>query len=98
MATVIGLTADATVELIEAAKARANHTGTQPASTISDLTEVTQDMLAAFFVAGTNIAFNYNDVANTYTITSTASGIVEGIALSAYTNGLGSAAANTTAI
>jgi hypothetical protein len=98
MSTVVGLTADATVALVEAAKARSVHTGTQPASTISDLTEVSQDLVAAMVVAGTNITANYNDAAGTLTIASTASGINEGIALSAYTNGAGSAAANTTAI
>lgn len=98
MSTVVGLTADATVEIVEAAKARATHTGTQPSSTISDLTEVMQDLMSTTILPGTNVAVVYNDAAGTFTISSTASGIVEGIALSAYTNGAGSAAANTTAI
>lgn len=48
--------------------ARANHTGTQLASTISDLTEVTQDMLSTFLVAGSNVTITYNDPSNTLTI------------------------------
>ncbi len=98
MSTVVGLTADATVALVEAAKARATHTGTQTSSTISDLTEVVQDLMSTTILPGTNVAVVYNDAAGTFTISSTASGIVEGIALSAYTNGAGSASANTTAI
>lgn len=47
---------------------RANQTGVQTASTISDLTEVTQDMIASFLTAGTNITFNYNDAGNLLTI------------------------------
>lgn len=98
MSTVVGLTADATVAMIDAAKARATHTGTQLASTISDLVETTQDLMSTTLLPGTNTTITYNDAAGTITIASTASGIVEGIALSAYTNGAGSAAANTTAI
>lgn len=98
MATVVGLTAEATVELIEAAKARATHTGTQLASTISDFAEASQDLMSTTLTEGTNIDLTYNDVAGTLTITSTASGINEGIPLSAYTMGVGSASANTTAI
>jgi hypothetical protein len=49
-------------------KSRANHTGTQPASTISDLTESTQDMIASFLKAGTNITLTYNDAGNELTI------------------------------
>lgn len=54
-------------------KARANHTGTQTASTISDLTEVTQDMIASFLEAGTNITLTYNDAGNKLTIAATSS-------------------------
>lgn len=49
-------------------KNRANHTGTQPAATISDLTESTQDMIASFLKAGTNITLTYNDAGNEMTI------------------------------
>lgn len=50
---------------------RANHTGTQLASTISDFAEALDDRVAALLVAGTNITLTYNDVANTLTITAT---------------------------
>lgn len=55
--------------------ARANHTGTQLASTISDFSEATDDRVAALLVAGTNILLTYNDGANTLTIDNTASGV-----------------------
>lgn len=54
--------------------ARSNHTGTQAASTISDLAEVTQDMVGAMIVAGTNVTVSYNDVAGTLTISATGGG------------------------
>ena len=47
---------------------RTNHTGTQAAATISDLTEVAQDLMATTLVAGTNITLIYNDPAGTITI------------------------------
>lgn len=103
MATVTGLTADATAALVDTAKSRANHTGTQTASTISDLTEVMQDLMASTIVAGTNITRVYDDTAGTITLSSTASGgggstSSEGVMLSTYTAGTGTAAANTTGI
>lgn len=55
-------------------RARANHTGTQLAATISDLTETVQDIVAAFVVAGANVTVTYDDVANTFTIDSTGGG------------------------
>ena len=54
--------------------ARANHTGAQLASTISDFTEAAQDAAAALLVAGTNVTLNYNDAANTLTINATGGG------------------------
>lgn len=45
---------------------RANHTGTQLASTISDLPEVIQDTVFAA-LAGVGITFSYNDAAGTIT-------------------------------
>lgn len=54
--------------------ARSNHTGTQAASTISDLTEVTQDVVGAMIVAGTNVSVSYDDVAGTLTISATGGG------------------------
>jgi hypothetical protein len=49
-------------------KNRANHTGTQVASTISDFTEAAQDATAAMLTAGTNITLTYNDAGNALTI------------------------------
>ena len=54
--------------------ARSNHTGTQAASTISDLAEVTQDMVGAMIVAGTNVSVSYDDAAGTLTISATGGG------------------------
>lgn len=48
--------------------ARANHTGTQLASTISDFNEAVDDRVGALVVAGTNVTVTYNDAANTLTI------------------------------
>lgn len=48
--------------------ARANHTGTQLASTISDLSEAVDDRVAALIVAGTGITATYNDGAGTLTL------------------------------
>lgn len=53
---------------------RANHTGTQLASTISNFSEATDDRVAALLVAGTNITLTYNDGANTLTIDSAGGG------------------------
>ncbi len=47
---------------------RANHTGTQAASTISDFSEAVDDRVASLLVAGTNITLTYNDAANTLTV------------------------------
>lgn len=55
-------------------KNRANHTGTQTASTISDFSEAVDDRVGALLVAGTNITLNYNDAANTLTINSSGGG------------------------
>jgi hypothetical protein len=50
---------------------RANHTGTQTASTISDFSEAVDDRVAALVIGGTGITSTYNDVANTLTIATT---------------------------
>lgn len=52
-------------------RARANHTGTQPSSSISDFTEAAQDAFAAMAVAGTGVTMAYNDAGNTFTISTT---------------------------
>jgi len=57
-------------------KNRANHTGTQTASTISDFSEAVDDRVGALLVAGTNVTLNYNDAANTLTINSSGGGSV----------------------
>lgn len=54
--------------------ARANHTGTQTASTISDFSEAVDDRVASLLVAGANITLTYNDVSNTLTIASSGGG------------------------
>ncbi len=54
--------------------ARANHTGTQTASTISDFSEAVDDRVASLLVAGANITLTYNDAAGTLTIDSTSGG------------------------
>lgn len=51
---------------------RVNHTGTQTASTISDLSEAVDDRVAALLIQGANITLNYNDTANTLTISAVA--------------------------
>lgn len=53
--------------------ARANHTGTQLSSTISDFVEAVQDRLGADLVAGTGVTLVYDD-AGTGRVTITASG------------------------
>jgi hypothetical protein len=51
--------------------ARANHTGTQTASTVSDFAEAVDDRVAALLVAGSNVTLTYNDGANTLTVAAT---------------------------
>jgi hypothetical protein len=59
---------------LEAAKARANHTGVQPASTISDLAEVVQDLVAALLQPGSGVSLVYDDALGALVISSTISG------------------------
>lgn len=56
---------------------RANHTGSQEASTISDLTEAVADIIANALEAGTGISVSYNDATGKITI-STNDEVVEG--------------------
>ncbi|MDB4952091.1 MAG: hypothetical protein JWM27_4740 [Gemmatimonadetes bacterium] len=68
----------ATVDQIDAASleggdsayhlARAHHSGTQLAATISDLTETVQDLVGALVASGANITATYNDGAGTLTL------------------------------
>ncbi|HET7736441.1 MAG TPA: hypothetical protein VFK52_10725 [Nocardioidaceae bacterium] len=48
---------------------RANHTGTQTASTISDLTEAIQDAVGAMATDSATVDFTYDDTAGTLTAT-----------------------------
>ena len=58
----------------DADRARANHTGTQLAATVSDFAEAVDDRVAALLVQGANITLTYNDASNTLTIASTGGG------------------------
>lgn len=51
--------------------ARENHTGTQSAASISDFAEAVQDVVGAFFGAGTGVSVSYDDAANTLTVSAT---------------------------
>ncbi len=53
---------------------RANHTGTQLATTISDFSEAVDDRVAALLAAGAGISLAYDDTANTLTIATSAIG------------------------
>lgn len=66
-----GATANATDAQL---RDRSTHTGTQTASTISDLTEAVQDIAGAAIVAGTNVTVNYNDTTGQITISATGGG------------------------
>jgi hypothetical protein len=57
-----------------AAKDRATHTGTQLASTISDLTEAVQDIVASTLVQGSGMTITYNDAAGTITLVAAGGG------------------------
>lgn len=70
-----GIATGATANSTDAAlRDRSTHTGTQAASTISDLAEVTQDMVGAMIVAGTNVSVSYDDAAGTLTISAMGGG------------------------
>lgn len=63
-AAIAAAASDATTKA-DAAKARSTHTGTQLASTISDLTEAIQDVVGALALGGSGLTATYNDGANT---------------------------------
>lgn len=74
-ANTITITTTATANSSDAALLnRANHTGTQTAATISNLTETVQDIVGAMVVAGANMTVAYDDPAGTITFTSTGGG------------------------
>jgi lysophospholipase L1-like esterase len=47
---------------------------THVSANVSDLTETVQDIVSSLLIAGTNVTVNYDDVANTFTINSSAGG------------------------
>lgn len=74
-AKLAGIATSATANSSDAALlARANHTGTQVASTIQDFAEALDDRVASLLVAGANITLNYNDPSGTLTISSAITG------------------------
>lgn len=74
-AKLAGIAANATANASDAALlARANHTGTQVAATIQDLTETVQDIVGAMVIAGSNITLNYNDTNGTLQVSAAGGG------------------------
>lgn len=55
--------------------ARANHTGTQTAATISDLSEAVDDRVSTLIVGGTRLGTVYDDVAGSLTLNVDATGL-----------------------
>lgn len=65
-----GIAAGATQNSTDAAlRDRSTHTGSQPSSTISDFPEAAQDAVAALLAGTSGVTLNYDDAANTLTIT-----------------------------
>lgn len=56
--------------------ARANHTGTQTSTTISDFAEAARDVIGAALTAGTNITITVNDTSNTISISTNATRVL----------------------
>jgi hypothetical protein len=70
-----GVAAGATANATDAQlRDRATHTGTQTASTISDLSETVYDLVAAILTPGTNVTLNEDDTTNTITVNSSGGG------------------------
>jgi hypothetical protein len=75
----IDMNVDEVVDVLEPTVLdRANHTGTQLASTISDFSEATDDRLNSLLVAGANISLTYSDVGNTLTVANTGVNTIAG--------------------
>jgi hypothetical protein len=90
-----GVAASAGAGLSDAALLdRANHTGQQAASTISDLVEAVQDIIGAMVAASGGA---YNDAANTITLPGNLTAQDEGSTLSAIINTVNVAGAGATA-
>lgn len=68
--------ANSTLHFHDSDRSRANHTGTQTASTISDFSEAVDDRVNALLVEGANITLTYNDGANTLTIDAASGGLL----------------------
>lgn len=66
--------ADTTLHFHNTDRDRANHTGTQLSTTISDFAEAVDDRVSSLLVAGSNVTLTYNDAANTLTIASSGGG------------------------
>jgi len=64
---------DAVAESFDDAKDRSQHTGTQPASSISDFEEAVQDILGGAVEAGPNISVGYNDSTGKLVLSATGS-------------------------
>ena len=58
-------------------RARANHTGTQLASTISDFSEAVDDRADALIIPGSGMVKAYDDAANTLTLHSSGAGVTD---------------------
>jgi hypothetical protein len=89
-ANTITISTTATVNSTDAAlRDRSTHTGSQTASTISDLTEAVQDVVGALVAAGYGVTVTYDDSGNTETVaaslTKVASVIPSDVAMSANT-------------
>jgi len=76
--------------------ARSNHTGQQPASTISDFSEAVDDRVSSLLVAGTNITFTYDDPSNTLTIDAAAGAGQAGVQFQDEGSNLGTSGTATT--
>lgn len=69
---------DSTLHYHASDRDRANHTGTQESSTISDFTEATQDAIGSILADSATIDFTYNDGTPSITATVIQSGIDHG--------------------
>ena len=65
---------DTTLHTHDADRNRANHTGTQTASTISNFNESVEDLIGTKIIAGANTTVTYNDATGETTIASTGGG------------------------
>lgn len=77
--------ANTTLHFHNSDRDRANHTGTQLSTTISDFSEAVQDVVGAAFTDSASVDFTYNDAGNTVT----ASVIPGGVDHNALLNGGG---------